>query len=161
MTLIRRLEEKNLSWFIFDTVTKGLIDRFGIDTDIQRIDSIHIKSFMKSLSRLGLLSATVMNFLKALSHADDRPIDRLPAELLERYLKDGDHGDNYFGQIKSPGRQRALDGVAQDMHGLLTWFGPDPAISGMDEFKLMALVFDRAVPRHRIFRGDPPRVRHR
>jgi len=48
---------------LFDRITDKLAKVFKVDTDSQRIDSVHIKSNMRSLGRIGIFASTISKFL--------------------------------------------------------------------------------------------------
>jgi len=56
--------ENDLSKTIFDAVTDKLGKVFKVNTDIQRIDSVHIKSNMRRLGRICIFTETIHKFLE-------------------------------------------------------------------------------------------------
>ena len=51
---------------IFKTATDRLAQVFNVNTDVQRIDSVNIKSNMRRLGRIGIFSEGIHKFLKNL-----------------------------------------------------------------------------------------------
>ena len=55
--------ENGLEALLFDGITNKLADVFNVNTDKQRIDSVHIKSNMRRLGRIGIFSKSINKFL--------------------------------------------------------------------------------------------------
>jgi len=55
--------ENGLEALLFDGITNKLADVFKVNTDKQRIDSVHIKSNMRRLGRIGIFSKSINKFL--------------------------------------------------------------------------------------------------
>jgi len=55
--------EEGLTGYLFAQLTAKLIAAFGVDTSRQRIDSTHLRSYMRHLSRIGLFASTIKKFL--------------------------------------------------------------------------------------------------
>lgn len=53
----RIVTEEKLDGYLFETLTDKLIGAFAVDTSHQRLDSTHIRSNMRHLSRVGLSAA--------------------------------------------------------------------------------------------------------
>jgi hypothetical protein len=59
---------------------------FKVDTTKQRMDSVHIKSNMRRLGRIGILVRCLHKFLVNLKRQDKELFEALPKELVEKYL---------------------------------------------------------------------------
>ena len=60
------IAEHNLEDIIFSVGTEQLAQDFKVNADKQQLDSVHIKSNMRRLRRIGIFSATIHKFLKNL-----------------------------------------------------------------------------------------------
>jgi hypothetical protein len=135
----RRMEENDLTGVIFDAVTMEITRRDGVKFDRQRLDSTQIMGNAARCSRPCLLSVVTARFLAAPWRADADIFAALPSELIARYTRSAENGD-YFGQVKPPGRQRALETVANDMLWLKDKFESIPHVSKLEEYGIMARV---------------------
>jgi hypothetical protein len=97
---------------------------------------------MKRLSRLGVMTATVEDFLKALKRDNTETFKTIEPTLIDRYLDNGVKGFNYFGHVKPSERDRAMLTVANDIFTLITNFQSDPLVSVRTEFGLLERVFN-------------------
>jgi len=71
---------------LFGNVTKQLADTFKVNTDNQRIDSVHIKSNMRRLGRIGIFASGIHKFFTNLSQLQNLQ----PCwHRMEIYLKTG------------------------------------------------------------------------
>lgn len=136
-SLVMELEIDSL---LFRLLTDALLDKLKIATRRQRLDSTHIRSDMRRLSRLELLRKTMEKFLKVMQREHARLLKKSVAEeLIERYLgkKKG-----YFSQVKPSEAQEALKQAAEDLLTLAEAFRTHRKISGMAVFKLMQRVLN-------------------
>ena len=60
------ISANNLEKDIFQAATDKLAQAFKVNTDKQRIDSVHIKSNMRRLGRIGIFTEYIHKFLKNL-----------------------------------------------------------------------------------------------
>ena len=131
------IKENNLSDLIFNKSTMELVKRHNVDCSHQRMDSVHITTNIKKLSRLGVMSGTVKKFLKAFRRLDAAGFKALDKGLVDRYLREDKSGFDYFGQVKPSQRDQAMMTVARDIFELVTRFGSVPEVAGMAEFGLL------------------------
>jgi hypothetical protein len=136
------IKNNGLESVIFNDTTKALLERFNVDCTLQRLDSVHFNSNMKRLSRLGVMTATVEDFLKALRRENTEAFQTIDPTLIGRYLDNGVKGFNYFGHVKPSERDRAMLTVANDIFTLITNFQSDPLVSVRSEFGLLERVFN-------------------
>ena len=128
---------------LFEETTARLIAAAALRTARQRMDSTHIVSNIKLLTRLGLFVQTLAGFLEALRNAHPRLCDRAPEGLRERYLD----REGYFADAKSSEAPRRLEQAALDAHVLVTLFGEHKTVSRMPEFELVARLYkEQCVP---------------
>jgi hypothetical protein len=134
----QKMVRNNLGQSIFGRVTAQLTQAFSGDQSHQRLDSVHIKSNMKQLSRLSLFRAVIKKFLVNLKRGHAQEFAVLPAELIERQKleKEGD----FFGGPKPSERGAALLQSAQDAYYLMRRFADLPEVNEMPSYKQLARV---------------------
>ena len=77
---------------LFHQLTDRIIDRFGLDTSRQRMDSTQVVGAMQQLSRLGLFVKTIETFLFKLQRMGAKEakvaalVDTLPKRFHERFV---------------------------------------------------------------------------
>jgi hypothetical protein len=122
---------------LFESTTARLIEAAGLRTSRQRQDSTHIVSNIKMLTRLGLFTKTVTQFLEALRKRHPRLIEQVPKELRERYLD----REGYFADARSSEAPRRLEQTALDVHELVLRFCDHRVISQMESFGLLRRLY--------------------
>lgn len=137
---------------LFESTTAQLIAAAGLKTRRQRQDSTHIVPNIRLLSRLGLFVDTLTRFFESLRKDHPRLCNRLPAEMLARYLD----REGYFGDSRASEAPRRLEQAAMDAHRLVRWFGEHPQVSRMESFQLVARLYaEQCVPPDK---QDPPKI---
>ena len=81
------LIENNLEQLMFENIGDKLAKVFNVNTDKQRIDSVHIKSNMRRLGRIGIFSQTINKFLVNLKRQHRDLFDTVSPQLLDRFQK--------------------------------------------------------------------------
>ncbi len=71
---------------IFDTVLKTLATKFEVDLKKQRMDSVHIRSNIRHLGRIGQFVKTIKNFLRNLKQQNRGLFDQLDSAFTKRYM---------------------------------------------------------------------------
>jgi hypothetical protein len=128
---------------LFESTTAKLIESAGLSTRRQRQDSTHILSNIKILTRLGLFTSTIMQFLKALRDEHPRLCVEVSEELLGRYLD----REGYFADARSSEAPRRLSESAVDVHWLVKRFGEHRDVAAMESFALLRRLYeDQCVP---------------
>ena len=79
--------EKELDGELFEKLTDKLIKAFSIDTDHQRIDSTGVQSAMRTMTRLGILVATITKFLKELAFRQPDFYAQVDQVTVDRFIK--------------------------------------------------------------------------
>jgi hypothetical protein len=77
-----------LDTLLFEQITDTLAKVFKVDTTKQRMDSVHIKSNMRRLGRIGILVRCLHKFLVNLKRQYKELFETLPKELVEKYLSE-------------------------------------------------------------------------
>jgi len=128
---------------LFENTTAGIIAAAKLRTSRQRLDSTHIVSNIRLLTRLGLFVDTITGFLEALRKAHVRLCNQVPEALRERYLD----REGYFGDVKSSEAPRRLSQAALDVHTLVVQWREHERVSAMPEYGLLVRLYqDQCVP---------------
>lgn len=131
--------DNNLGDVLFNDVTSSLINLFELDTDKQRLDSTHIKSNMKSLGRIGILSKTIQKFLKNIKRHHRPLFDQLPKEMTQIFLKK--NAMSSFSMVKPSESKQTLKQLSEQMYELIERYKDHSTISQMTSYALMGRVF--------------------
>ena len=130
--------ELGLDQDLFDATTEQLAQMFKVDTSHQRIDSVHIRSNMARLGRVGIFVKTIARFLVNLRR-QYRPLwDQLDAELIERYC--GKKAKECFAGIKPSQSKKILSDVASDLYRLVIVFKDSQRVADMSSYKLLCRI---------------------
>ena len=78
--------ENNLAGILFDRTTAKLAAAFNVETDKQRIDSVHIKSNMRRLGRICIFSSSIHKFLVNLNRHYKTLFESVNKEIIDRYF---------------------------------------------------------------------------
>ncbi len=147
----------------FHHLTGQIIDRFGLDTSRQRMDSTHVMSAMKQLTRLGLFVKTIEAFLfklKRMAQKDQKVaslLAQLPRKFHQRYLE----REGYFSDTPSSLASRRLDACAGDLWELIDQFRGDPKLFKLKQYRHLKRVFKdqcEGVPPQQETQAEPVKV---
>jgi hypothetical protein len=124
---------------IFATTLKLLEKTFKVDFEKQRMDSVHIKSNMRHLGRIGLLARTIKTFLNNLKRQHRSLFDKLGDELTNRYMSKKE--ESLFAMVKPSDSGRTLDQLAKDIFYLTQRFSSVSIVHDMNSFKHLTRLF--------------------
>ena len=118
----RRLADKDpemkLVRNVFDNIRDSAIDKLGLSSKHQRLDSTHIISNIRLRGRVALFANTLTLFLKSLNKDQ---FSRVPAAIREWHLREP---EGWFGL--GPSEQKIkLEELAQYLHELIVIFEKD------------------------------------
>lgn len=130
--------ENHLDQLMFDKVTRKLARVFNVNVENQRLDSVHIKSNMRKLSRLGIFGRTIRRFLVNLKRNYRGLFNALSATLRDRYIKQKEQG--LFAMVKPSQTSNTLSVVSSDLYDLIEKFKDHPTICHMNSYKRMQRV---------------------
>lgn len=131
---IRTILIKNeLEQTIFNTATSKLADIFNVNSENQRIDSVHIKSNMKRLGRISIMASGINKFLRNVKRQDSQAFNAISADLIETYLKK--KSLECFSMVKPSQAQKTLAKVSNDLFDLVQLFKSESKISDMHSYK--------------------------
>lgn len=130
--------ENGLEKTIFDAATDNLAKIFNVNTEKQRIDSVHIKSNMRRLGRINIFVTGINKFLKNLKRQNKPSFETIASDLIERYLPK--KSLNCFSMVKPSEAQKTLTMVSNDLFDLVQRFKDQPEVTGMHSYKLLERV---------------------
>ncbi len=125
---------------IFEKALQTLTKLFKADLSKQRMDSVHVKSNMRNLGRIGLFAKTIKKFLVNLKRQHRNLFDQLDDSLTGRYL--GKKEGSLFAMVKPSESSRTLDQLAEDVFILTQHFASVASVHDMSSFKLLVRLFD-------------------
>lgn len=102
---------------IFNSVADRLKELFNVDTDSQRLDSVHIKSNMRKMARVTICSKSIRNFLKNLKRHNKELLSLTAKELIDKYLPK--KAFQCFAMVKPSEAKKTLADVAKDLYALI------------------------------------------
>ncbi len=130
--------ENDLSKTIFDAVTDKLGKVFKVNTDIQRIDSVHIKSNMRRLGRICIFTETIHKFLVNLKRGYHHLFDTIDEKITDKYLSE--KAMECFSRIKPSQSRKTLSEVSEDLFDLVEQFKSCTEVTAMSSYKLLERV---------------------
>lgn len=124
---------------IFESSLQILSKVFDVDLKKQRMDSVHIKSNMRHLGRIGLFVKTIKKFLHNLKRQHRNLFDKLDRDLTNRYLDK--KTESIFAMVKPSESANTLDQLAEDTFFLTQRFAAVSMVNDMHSFKLLTRLF--------------------
>jgi hypothetical protein len=123
---------------IFNAGTERLAQVFKVKTDDQRIDSVHIKSNMRRLGRIGIFSECIHKFLVNLRRGQQCLFELVDRQIVDRYLS----MENLacFSRVKPSDSRKTLTQVSKDLFNLVEQFKGYPEVTDMYSYKLLERV---------------------
>ena len=134
------LVDNEMDHFLFESITQKLAEVFKVNTDRQRIDSVHIKSNMRRLGRIGIFAKAIHKFLKNLKRHHPDLFQSVNTELVERYLPE--KSLQCFSMVKPSESQQTLSSVSNDLFDLLMQFKAHPEVAGMHSYKQLSRILN-------------------
>jgi hypothetical protein len=123
---------------LFDLIANQLAELFKVDTSRQRIDSVHIKSNMARLGRIGIFFRAIDRFLVNLKRHHLKLWKKIDADLVERYQ--GQQAAGCFAAVKPSESKKTLIEVASDLYRLVTLFKDNAPVTGMNTYKTLCRI---------------------
>jgi len=127
--------QNNLEEDIFKAATEKLAQVFKVNIDKQRIDSVHIKSNMRRLGRIGIFSQSIHKFLLNLKRGHQDRFDTIDDTIIEKYLSKVSLG--CFSRVKPSESRKTLTEVSKDLFDLVEQFKGCPEVSIIYSYKLL------------------------
>jgi len=123
---------------LFDHITDKLSKVFKVNTDNQRIDSVHIKSNMRRLGRIGIFTSSINKFLVNLKRGHKELFDSIDKGIIDKYLSE--KSLQCFSMVKPSGSAKTLASVSADLFDLVEQFKDHPEVKAMHSYKLLERV---------------------
>ena len=130
--------QNNLEDTIFKAATDKLAQVFNVNIDKQRIDSVHIKSNMRRLGRIGIFSESIHKFLVNLKRGYQDHLDVIDEKIVDKYLSENVLG--CFSRVKPSESRKTLTEVSKDLFDLVKQFKGYPEVESMYSYKLLKRV---------------------
>jgi hypothetical protein len=129
---------KGLDVELFHRTTELLARAFRVDTSKQRIDSVHIRSNMKRLGRIGIFCRGIHVFLVNLKRQQPVIFETIDKELVDRYLTQKALG--CFSLVKPSESGKTLEMVARDLFSLVRRFRDNREVNSLHSYNTLARV---------------------
>jgi hypothetical protein len=123
---------------LFDHITDKLVTLFKVKSENQRIDSVHIKSNMRRLGRIGIIASSIRKFLVNLKRGHKELFDTIDERIIDRYLSK--QSLHCFSLVKPSESAKTLASVSNDLFHLVEQFKEQPDITAMQSYKLLERV---------------------
>ncbi len=133
-----KLIDNELESLLFESITQKIARIFTVDTDKQRIDSVHIKSNMRRLGRINIFASAIHKFIKNLKRHHPPLFEKIDPELVERYLPE--KSLQCFSMVKPSDAHKTLGKVSRDLFELVKQFEKQPGANEMHSFKQLSRV---------------------
>lgn len=118
---------------MFDNTTEKLAKVFEVNTNNQRMDSVHMCSNMKRLSRINVLARVIEIFLRNLKRQHQALYESLPEKIRERYCSQ--KAMQCFSMVKPNEAKKTLQQTAEDLYDLAEFFSETPDVISMSTYK--------------------------
>jgi hypothetical protein len=132
--------DNSLDAVLFDHITDKLSKVFKVNTDNQRMDSVHIKSNMRRLGRIGIFTSSINKFLVNLKRGHKELFDTIDKGIIEKYLSE--KSLQCFSMVKPSESAKTLASVSADLFDLVQQFKDHPEIKAMHSYKLLERVLN-------------------
>jgi hypothetical protein len=130
--------DNGLDKVIFDHITDKLAKVFKVNTDNQRIDSVHIQSNMRRLGRISIFTSTINKFLVNLKRGHKELFDTIDEAIINTYLPK--ESLQCFSTVRPSESAKTLASVSADLFHLVEQFKDHSDITGMHSYKLLERV---------------------
>lgn len=132
--------ENELESAIFENITDKLASVFNVDTDKQRLDSVHIKSNMRKLGRISIFSSGINKFLVNLKRNQRGHFETIDERVVATYLPEKSLA--CFSMVKPSESQKTLESVSADLFDLLQKFKADAEVTRMYSYKQLERILN-------------------
>jgi len=132
------IAQNNLESDIFNAGTDKLAQAFNVNIDKQRFDSVHIKSNMRRLGRIGIFSQSIHKFLANLKRGHQDQFDIIDKKIIGKYLSKNNLG--CFSRVKPSESKKTLTDVSRDLFNLVQQFKGCPEVMAMHTYQLLERV---------------------
>jgi hypothetical protein len=123
---------------LFKQTTETLAKAFHVDTSKQRLDSVHIRSNMRRLGRIGIFSKSIHTFLLNLKRRHSEIFETIEKELVDRYLTE--KAMSCFSLVKPSESGKTLEMVARDLFALIRRFRDHEEVKSLHSYNTLLRV---------------------
>jgi len=148
--------DNNLDKVVFDKITDKLAKVFSVDTTKQRIDSVHIKSNMRHLGRIGIFVQGIHKFLVNLKRQQKELFETLSKDIVDKYLPQRESG--CFSMVKPSESEKTLASVSKELFDLVQRFSAHPDVTAMHSYKLLLRILEEQCELTEASDGKPVEV---
>ena len=132
--------QNDLDEILFENITAKLAKVFNVNTDYQRIDSVHIKSNMKRLGRISIFVTTINKFLVNLKRNHKALFVTVGSDIIEKYFPK--KSLKCFAMVKPSQSAKTLTSVSSDLFDLVQQFKEHSEVKNMHSYKLLERVLN-------------------
>ena len=132
--------QNSLDEILFEKIRDKLAKVFKVNTDNQRIDSVHIKSNMKRLGRISIFVTSINKFFVNLKRKHKELFGAVNSDIIEKYLPE--KALKCFAMIKPSQSVKTLTSVSADLFDLAQQFKDHPEVKNMHSYKLLERVLN-------------------
>lgn len=132
--------ENELDVALFNATTDKLAKVFQVNTDNQRIDSVHIKSNMRRLGRISIFSTSINKFLVNLKRNHPEHFATVNIDAIGKYISE--KALSCFFLVKPPEFLKTLIEISKDRYDLIEQFKDCPDIKAMYSYKMLERVLN-------------------
>jgi len=130
--------DNGLDASLFEHITDKLAKVFKVNTDNQRIDSVHIHSNMRRLGRIGIFTSSINKFLVNLKRGHKELFDTIDEDIIDRYQPK--ESLQCFSMVKPSESAKTLATVSADLFDLVAQFKDNPEVRSMHSYKFLERV---------------------
>ena len=130
--------DNKLDNILFNQTTDKLARVFQVDTSKQRIDSVHIKSNMRRLGRIGIFVKSIHKFMVNLRRKHKEKFETIEKDMVEKYIPK--KALSCFSVVKPSESERILASVSTDLFELVQHFIDQTDITAMPSYQLLLRV---------------------
>ncbi|MFC1862952.1 transposase [Thermodesulfobacteriota bacterium] len=124
-----------LDSILFKRIRNKLAKVFKVNTDDQRIDSVHIKSNMRRLGRISIFTTSINKFLVNLKRSHKDIFDTVDESIVDQYLPE--KALKCFSMVRPSETSKTLTSVSADLFDLVQQFKDHPEVKEMRSYKLL------------------------
>ena len=129
------IANNELDEILFDNIAKKLAIIFRVNSDKQRLDSVHIKSNMARLGRLRIFTKAIKKFLVNLKRREKGHFESVDDKIIEKYLSE--KAAECFSMVKPSESAKKLQSVGEDLFELVQQFTGCKEVMSMNSYKLL------------------------
>ncbi|MDR2612510.1 MAG: transposase, partial [Deltaproteobacteria bacterium] len=116
----KKMLETNAGVIIFNVLMVHFMRQFKVNAECVRLDSTHVRSNIRNLSRCGLFRRVISNFLLILKSRNPSSYKGLDAGFRDRYSPDRKTGYDFFGPCRPSERGGRLAVMSADLVRLIS-----------------------------------------